>query len=601
MREALIATVVAFLFIIAVTLLVIYARSGSKKTSSLNIDGAGSPGRKDFVSKGGGQENASDDATVKRRFLIFSGLIAAAFGALLVKLWSMQILSGEKYASLAKSNRTSEFNTTAPRGRILDRNGVELIGNKLSYTVIGDSDVQYNKKVLKRLSVILGIPYESIHSLAASQSGGAQANRVIATNISKNIASYIFEHKNAFEGISVQIRTTRIYNNGELASHVLGYAGIISDEELKQEHDGLVYQSGDTVGKDGAEKAFESYLKGDPGFKRVEVNASGDVVGTVDAVDAIAGNDVCLTIDIEVQKVAENALQQAFIDAHNSNHPNACSGAIVCLDCKTGEVIAMASAPNYNPALFVNGISNDLWTELNDEKSNYPLSNRCIAGLYPAASTFKGFTGLAGLEYEFTTEGTSFYCTGTWTGFGEDWPQHCWSTSGHGYISFYNGIVQSCDVVFYEIAKSFYYYKDNETALQDYVKSWGFGSKTGIELSGENEGRVPTPEWKKNFNKDAPEMQAWQPGDLSNLVIGQGDILVTPLQIACGYAGLATGKIPKPVLLHSVLSSDGKSVVVDGSKFQGQINNPDFKEENIAVMRQGFRGVVSQGSVKKVF
>lgn len=141
------------------------------------------------------------------------------------------------------------------------------------------------------------------------------------------------------------------------------------------------------------------------------------------------------------------------------------------------------------------------------------------------------------MEYGFVTDSSTWECEGTWTGFGEEWPQKCWKTEGHGSIGFHNGIVESCDVVFYEIAKNFYQYNESETALQDYLKGWGFGSKTGIELSGESEGRVPTPEWKKKFNRDAPESQAWLPGDLSNLIIGQGDLLVTPLQICCGYAG----------------------------------------------------------------
>ena len=136
---------------------------------------------------------------------------------------------------------------------------------------------------------------------------------------------------------------------------------------------------------------------------------------------------------------------------------------------------------------------------------------------------------------------------------------------------------------------------------QEYLQSWGFGSKMGIELSGEQAGRVPTPEWKKEFNRDAPESQAWQPGDLSNLIIGQGDLLVTPLQICCGYAGLATGVVPRPVLLHSVISSDGKKTVVDGKKFQGAAFKPSFKKKNIRIMRSGFKGVVSEGSVKSVF
>ena len=382
---------------------------------------------------------------------------------------------------------------------------------------------------------------------------------------------------------------------------MLGYAGTISQEELAKSNSAHSYESGDIVGKDGAEQAFESYLQGDRGVKRVEINAAGDVVGTVDTVDPVQGNDVRLTIDAKVQKVAEQALQKAFADAARAHYDNAAAGAIVCLDANTGEVIAMASAPTYDPAEFIGGVSSDTWERLTDEENEYPLSNRCIAGLYPAASTFKGFTGLAGLEYGYADNHSVWDCKGTWTGFGKAWPQKCWNLDGHGHIGFHKGIVESCDVVFYEIAKRFYYYKGSDTVLQEYLQTWGFGSKTGVELPGEQEGRVPTPQWKKEYNRDAPESQAWQPGDVSNLIIGQGDLLVTPLQIACGYAGLATGTVPKPVLLHSVIAADGKTVVVDGARFQGSTLSPSYKEKNLQIMRRGFEGVVSEGSVKDVF
>ena len=176
---------------------------------------------------------------------------------------------------------------------------------------------------------------------------------------------------------------------------MLGYAGTISQEELAKSNSAHSYESGDIVGKDGAEQAFESYLQGDRGVKRVEINAAGDVVGTVDTVDPVQGNDVRLTIDAKVQKVAEQALQKAFADAARAHYDNAAAGAIVCLDANTGEVIAMASAPTYDPAEFIGGVSSDTWERLVDEDNEYPLSNRCIAGLYPAASTFKGCSKLS--------------------------------------------------------------------------------------------------------------------------------------------------------------------------------------------------------------
>ncbi len=597
MTTAIQAAIIVLLMVAAVCLVVVFARSSTGPS--------GSPfGSANLAQPSDGAEGAVGQGAgsiVRKRFLILLGIAGAALAGLVAKLWSMQIISGRSYAQSAEENRTTEFTTVAPRGRILDRNGVELVGNRPTYAVLANSTVQSNPTVIHRLSNVLGIPREAVAASAASQSEGAQADRLVALDVEERAIAYIAEHPDAFPGVSIEGRTVRSYPHGTLAAHVLGYTGTISEKELSDGKEGINYTSGDVVGKDGVERSFESYLQGDRGVRIVEVNAQGDVVRAVDSIDPTQGNDIRITLDYEVQEVAEEALQQAFEDAHEAKYKNASRGAIVCMNCKTGEVIAMASAPTYNPAEFSNGISADAWESLTAEDSGYPLSNRCISGLYPAASTFKGFTGLAGLQYGFASDSKIWNCEGTWTGFGEDWPQKCWNTDGHGEIGFHEGIVESCDVVFYEIAKNFYEADTEGTNLQDYIKSWGIGSRTGIELQGEAEGRVPTPEWKKKFNRDAPESQAWLPGDMSNLIIGQGDLLVTPLQICCGYAGLATGKVPKPLLLHSVLAADGKTVVVDGLKAAGAHFTPKFTEENIEIMRDGFRGVVADGSVAGVF
>ena len=600
MTQAVLAAIVVLLLIAAICLIVIVIRSGSAKD-----DGGLTLGAKDAGDVPSGTEVLGGEGEVavstRRRFLAFFAAIAAAFGALVVRLWSMQVISGADYAAKADENSTTEYTTIAPRGRILDRDGEELVGNRASFAVLLAAESQDDTVVLDRLSATLGIPRQTVRQLAASDTEGAQADRVIALDVDETAIAYIAEHSTAFPGVSIESRTVRTYPNGDLAAHVLGYTGTISEDELAAETDGMSYESGDVVGKSGAEKAFESYLQGDRGVKQVEINAAGEVVSAVDSISPVQGNDICLTIDSNVQAAAEKALAKGIKAAVKEGYEDAEAGAVVCLNCKTGEVIAMASAPTYDPAEFIGGISTSTWEELTDDDSGYPLSNRCIAGLYPAASTFKGFTGLAGLQYGYASASKTWDCEGTWTGFGEEWAQNCWNTSGHGEIGFHDGIVESCDVVFYEIARSFYKADSEGTELQDYLESWGFGSTTGIELPGEAAGRVPTPEWKAEYNADAPESQSWLPGDLSNLVIGQGDLLVTPLQIACGYAGLATGTVPKPVLLSKVLADDGETVVVDGAAFQGSELSPEFDEANIELMRSGFEDVVAEGTVEKVF
>lgn len=600
MTQAILASIVVLLVILAIVLVVVVIRSDSKKKSGLSLGverNTGVPSGTEVLSTA----DLDSGGTTRRRFIGFFGVAGVSIGVLLVKLWSMQVISGEEYTAKADENRTTEYTTVAPRGRILDRHGNELVGNRSTFAVLVSAEYQDDTEVLERLAVALGIPKETVIALAQDETEGAQADRVIALDVDDRVVAYLSEHQSAFEGVSIESRTVRTYPYGTLAAHVLGYTGTVSESELESEEEGVSYESGDTVGKSGAEEAFEAYLQGDRGIKQVEINASGEVVSTVDSVSPVQGNDVALTIDVDVQKVAEEALEQGISAAHKEGYTKADAGAVVCMNCKTGEIVAMASAPSFDPSEFIGGISSDTWDEMTDDESGYPLSNRCIAGLYPAASTFKGFTGLAGLEYGFASDTKTWTCNGTWTGFGEDWAQKCWNTSGHGTIDFHEGIVESCDVVFYEIARSFYNADSEGTDLQDYLKSWGFGSTTGIELSGEAEGRVPTPEWKREFNADAPENQSWLPGDLSNLIIGQGDLLVTPLQIACGYAGLATGRVPKPVLLSKVYASDGKTVVVDGKEFRESITHPEFEKKNIKIMRDGFEDVVAEGSVKDVF
>ncbi len=219
----------------------------------------------------------------------------------------------------------------------------------------------------------------------------------------------------------------RKYPQGALAAHVLGYAGEVSESEL--ESTDSPYQYGDIVGKAGAEKSFESVLQGDRGRQLIEVDAAGRARRVILDSDPVAGRDVVLTIDSKVQEVTERALAQALQDAHKDKFPKAKAGAAVAIDVKTGEIIAMASLPTYDPELFLGGISQKNWQSLTSKESEFPLTNRAIMAQYPAASTFKAMTGLAGLEAGFTSPGTTYDCEGKWVGMGEQWKKYCWNHS----------------------------------------------------------------------------------------------------------------------------------------------------------------------------
>ena len=333
--------------------------------------------------------------------------------------------------------------------------------------------------------------------------------------------------------------------------------GTASEDDLKNAAEGRDIQSGDAVGKSGIEQTYDSLLAGDHGQRVLVTNAAGVVQQVVGETAPSKGNDVYLTIDAKVQHVADRVLQDAV------RHGTGTAASCVVMDVNTGGIVALSNYPTYAPEHFIGGISQDMWDAYQTEESHYPLMNRVIAGTYPAASCFKAFTSLAGLTYGFADTSRVWDCQGTWTGFGDSFPQKCWQKSGHGLLGLREGIVVSCDVVFYEIAKSFYDARASigDEAMQDFVKEFGYSAATKIDLSGEAEGRIPTPAWKKEYFKDVPEEAQWLPGDMSNMVIGQGYVLVTPIQVVRAYGAVATGKLLRPHLLKEARNSLGDTVL----------------------------------------
>jgi penicillin-binding protein 2 len=380
--------------------------------------------------------------------------------------------------------------------------------------------------------------------------------RVIKEDVDKKTVVYIKEHQADFPGVRIQVEAIRDYPNGGLAAHIIGYVGEISEDELK-EKEYKDYSLGDIIGKTGVEREYELFLKGEKGEQKLEVNANGDSLKILSSKDPVPGYNLVLTVDKDIQQVTEEALAQAIDLAHKQKYPNAQAGAAVVMNPKTGEIIAMASYPSYDPSLFVGGISSEDWSRLTSKESNYPLNNRAIMCSYPPGSTFKVVTGAAGLAEKLITANTRFRCAGKWTGMGTRWAKYCWRRSGHGFIDFNVGIIQSCDIYFYEVGYKFY--KTGQEKLQEWARKFGLGSLTKIDLPFETTGRVPDKAWKKAWNKNNSEFQTWMPGDTVNLAIGQGDLLVTPLQLANVYSVIANGGILyRPHVAKTLLTCDGK-------------------------------------------
>ncbi len=495
---------------------------------------------------------------LRHRYAALGVVFLVVLGVLLVRLWSMQVLSGDEFAAAAENNRVRDIAVEAPRGRILDRNGVPLVTNRATLGVTVTPGAKDDEDLLYRLSVVLDMPLDDVVERVSSVREAPLKPRLVAVDVSMSTVTFLAEHEAEFPGVEVSVVPVREYPMGSLAAHVLGYTGEISEQQLS-ETDMEGYVLGDIVGKSAAERQYESVLQGDKGYQRVEVDAMGAPRRIIEEAEPVAGRDIVLTIDAGVQAVAEQALATALADAHADDFKNARAAAAVALDVGTGEVLAMASLPTYDPTEFIGGISQPEWDRLNAKESEYPLNNRAIQALYPPASTFKVVTGLAGLEHAISSTGHSYYCSGRWTEMGEEWGKYCWERRGHGGIGFTNGMANSCDIVFYEIGYELYKRGDEE--LQEWSRRFGLGSPLGIDLPGEVAGRVPDAAWKAEFNKNYPEYRQWLPGDTVNLSIGQGDMLATPLQMASIFAGIGNdGAIMRPHILKEVLDARGDAV-----------------------------------------
>jgi penicillin-binding protein 2 len=535
---------------------------------------------------------------LKGRFAVLGLVVLVALGALAVRLWSMQVLSGSQYAAAAENNRTREVSLPAARGRILDVKGRSLVTNRPVMTVTAQSSISLDTTLVARLSAAINVSVPDIQTKLASYKQERLAPRTLRTDVPLATAAYLIEHAADFPGVSVDEAAVREYPYGSLAAHVLGYTGEISEAQLASTSTTLPDAGlGDIVGKTGIEAYYDKVLQGEKGFRRFEVDNQGRIRSILAEGAPRAGKDVRLTIDKDVQAVAEKALADAIAEAHRQGFTHARAGAAVVLDVQTGAVVAMASVPTYDPTIFLGGISAADWQRLNDRASEYPLNNRAIMAAYAPASTIKAITAMAGLEAGVITPGTTFNCTGRWKGFGNQWAKWCWLHTGHGNLSLVGAVEKSCDSYFYNVGKLLYQAPGEK--LQAFERSMGLGSRLGIDLPGEVAGRVPDAAWKKAFNANYPEYQQWVPGDTVNMAIGQGDLLVTPLQLASAYATLGNGGVVvRPHVLDAVLGIDGKpsleaSVTV--------VSTPTVSASHLATLRTALVGVTTVGTGRGAF
>lgn len=451
--------------------------------------------------------------------------------AVVTRLFYLQIVSHERYVTLAEGNRLRNEPVMPPRGLIYDRNGVLLAENRPSYELdIIPEQVPNLKATLAALAKVVDIRAQDLKQFDDLLKTKKPFQPLpIRSNLSDTEVARFAVDRQDFPGVDIRATLARYYPLGPVAAHVIGYTGIISQDELAR-LDPSQYTSTSQVGKVGIEGAYESLLHGSTGERQVEADAQGRTVRVVSYTPPVPGKNLYLSIDVRLQETAEQAL--------GSN-----SGAVVALDPRDGQVLALVSMPSFDPNLFIGGISPADFAKLNSDPLQ-PLFNRALRGQYPPGSTIKPFLALAALNYKVMDPFKNLMCPGYLYVPPNPNPYRDWKAGGHGEIDMPNAITQSCDVYFYTVAL-----KLGIDRIHDYLTTQlGFGEPSGIDLMGERDGVVPSPLWKRQTLH-----QPWYLGDLVIVGIGQGYLLVTPLQLADGVAAIAMhGERFVPQMLHAI-------------------------------------------------
>ena len=448
---------------------------------------------------------------------------------------------------------------------------------------ISNQDVSEIRKIIAIRYAISIEGYSSTKSLT------------IAKDIPREAIAEFSENSDNYPGINISVQPVRLYKEGTLASHILGYAAKISDDEYKNLKDD--YDQNDLIGKTGIESLFEKYLKGKKGTKQIDMAVDGTTTAEVVEDEAVAGSNVILTIDSKLQKIAEEALKDNIEKIKNGGFGkvyDAKGGSCVVMNVKTGEVLAMASYPDYNPQSFANGISSEEWKSYN-ENTSYPLLNKCIQSAYEPGSIFKMVTAIAGLESGNISLTERINDTGVYKKYGTDWK--CWYYTdyhtGHGYLNVIGAIQKSCNFFFYETAD-----RMGIDTLDKYAKYFGLGTKTGIELPGEVSGNLASKEYVKSIN------ESWNPGDTINAAIGQGYNKFTPLQMAKYISMVANGgnKVDAGIV-KSIQNADGTEVSKDeinkfvseklGISKDNESEDITLNSEYVNAVKEGMRSVTS--------
>jgi len=503
----------------------------------------------------------------KGRYKYLVAFVGVAFLLLFIRLWHLQVIRGNEFMRLSENNRIRIRENPADRGMLLDRKGRLLAHNRPSFEVyLIPEDLKKNPEVLVKVGEMLNMTQDEIRNKLQSLKKRPPFKPVkIKSDIDWNELALLEFNRVHLPGLIVDVRPRRAYHFDDLASHLIGYLGEVDENDLRQSKDSP-YRLGAFIGKYGVECQWETDLRGVDGGRQIEVDALGREIKPLRSVDPFPGNNLILTIDLDLQQVAEEAFQDK-------------RGALIAMDPKTGKVLAMVSKPSFDPALFARNILAEEWRSL-IENPHHPLQNKGIQGQYPPGSVFKIVTAIAGLESGMITPDTRLTCTGTYPYGNRDF--RCWKEGGHGTLSLHRAIVESCDIFFYQVGL-----KVGVDRIAHYASELGLGRPTGIYLPHEKPGIVPSSSWKKK-RSGVP----WYSGETLSLAVGQGYLNTTPLQLVNLISAVSNnGILYLPQVVERVENIYG---TVLKAYRPVEIGRANISENTLHIIQDALSGVVNE-------
>lgn len=533
------------------------------------------------------------------RIAIFGGVLMVGLGVLLVRLWFLQVIAGPEYAQIADANRLRTIRTEAPRGAIVDRDRRPLVSNGRSVAVVvrpKDFEDGRNTDVLRRLARVLRVPPTRLIRDVRSSRSSSYETVTLAEDVKGALRLYLAERRRDFPGVRLVETYPREYPEGTTLAHVLGYTGRITPQSIR-DYRKQGYLGDEIVGTSGLEAQYEPYLAGKPGTSVIEVDATGEPQGrqVVSSTAPQQGNTLQLGIDLPTQRALDAALRERVLE---SGSPAGAAG--VAMDPTTGEVLAISSFPSYRPEAFSRNRGRAVRGLFADPRK--PLLNRAIGGVYPAGSTFKVITAAAALRRDFLQPGDVLDSPGQLTLYKQvfrGFEDRSWGT-----VDVRRALEVSSDTFFYQLGDRFYRDAADDDALQQEARRFGLGRPTGIDLpGGDDAGVVPDPEWKRRAFRDSPDPldRTWKPGDSINLSTGQGNLLVTPLQMATAYAAIANGgRVVVPTIGRRIIDASGNPLQSLAPRPSRPIS---IGPETLAALRDGLLAAANEpdGTSSAVF